>query len=427
MEIPEDYKILHLYKTKQYDVCLKLCEEVLKHKNDRMIEFIRIRAMTIQVKVAANSYDEVDYLSYRDELAPTAVAKTPRPGTTFDRQIRTAHQTSTSKRVNTAASMKPGGSALTVRAQSARTALRSAGRASRAATALAGGPPVNMPISLRFLPKEETSFTPAAKTLFEYVYYCEGDVRKAMDIAFQAQKSDNTSDWWWHHSLSRCYYTLGMFRQADECLRRALKQNKHISVYLRLIAMYVALDQPISALDICKQGLFVFHESTPLLMEQARINEQIGSSDVAVKDFRKVAIQDPFNMEAVANIAMYNFYNDQPEIAMRYYRRLLATTPPGSEIYNNLGLCCLYCSQWDLILPCFRQSLFFSTSPSSKADIWFNLAHVALSTGDMSLARRCLQVSLAILEKEYVRQALTALEARLKTRKASDGNYKSCT
>lgn len=95
MEIPDDYKILYLYKIKQYDECLKLCEEVLKDKNDRMIEFIRMRAMTIQVKVAANAYDEVDYFTYQDELTSTAVAKTPRPGTTFDRQIRTAHQTST--------------------------------------------------------------------------------------------------------------------------------------------------------------------------------------------------------------------------------------------------------------------------------------------------------------------------------------------
>lgn len=84
--------------------------------------------------------------------------------------------------------------------------------------------------------------------------------------------------------------------------------------------MYVALDQPISALDVCKQGLSVYHEFTPLLMEQARINEAMGDSALAVKDYRMVAIQDPSNMEAIANIAMYNFYNDQPEIAMRYYR-----------------------------------------------------------------------------------------------------------
>lgn len=51
---------------------------------------------------------------------------------------------------------------------------------------------------------------------------------------------------------------------------------------------------------------------------------------------------------------------------------------PSPEIYNNLGLCCLYCNQWDLILPCFRQAIYYATSPESRSDIWFNLAHVAL-------------------------------------------------
>ncbi|CAG4971366.1 unnamed protein product [Parnassius apollo] len=331
----EDYKILYLYRTKQYEECLQLCDKVLKDKSDRMVEFIRMRAMTSQVKVAGNGYEEVDYFPYQDSLTSTALAKTPRPGTSFDKKITTAHLTQSN----------------------------------------------------------------------------------AMDIAFQAQKTDLTVDWWWNYSLARCYYTLGMYRQADDCLRRALKLTKHICIYLRLIALYVAMNQPISALDVCKQGLSVFHEYPSLLIEQARINERMGNSAVAVKDYRMVALQDPSNMEAVANIAMYNFYNDQPEIAMRYYRRLLATTPPGSEIYNNLGLCCFYCSQWDLILPCFRQALFFSADPPSKADIWFNLGHVALSTGDTILARRCLQVSLAIFEKEYVRQALRALETRLRARK----------
>lgn len=103
-------------------------------------------------------------------------------------------------------------------------------------------------------------------------------------------------------------------------MRQALKLNKHISIYLRLIAMYVGLNQPLSALEVCKQGLLVFHEYTPLLLEQARIHDQMGNSTLAVKEYRMVALEDPSNMEAVANIAMYNFYNDQPEIALRYYR-----------------------------------------------------------------------------------------------------------
>ncbi|KAJ2942648.1 hypothetical protein O0L34_g2117 [Tuta absoluta] len=412
-----DYRILNLYRTKQYDECLKLCSTVLCERSDRMLEFIRMRVMTIQAKIAGNGYEEVEYAPQQDGLTDTGVAKTPRPGTTFQREIRTAH---TNGKVPATATLRSRGVTSTARSRTARTALHTAARMSRAATALAGGAPftAGTPISLRFLSKDDKHFVPAAKTMFEYVFYCEGDVRKAMDVASQAQKADDTTDWWWNFSLARCYYTLGMYRNAEDCLRQALKMHKHISIYLRLVAMYVGINQPLSALEVCKQGLSVFHEYTPLLIEQARIHDQMGNSSLALKEYRKVALEDPSNMEAIACIAMHNFYNDQPEIALRYYRRLLATSPAGSEIYNNLGLCCLYCNQWDLILPCFRQALYNSSNSETRADIWFNLAHVALSTGDISLARRCLQVSLAThSEHEAARHALRALEARLRARK----------
>ncbi|XP_072939196.1 tetratricopeptide repeat protein 8 [Epargyreus clarus] len=415
MDTDIEYKILNLYRSRQYDECIKLCDVALQDTStgDRMIEFVRMRSMTVQAKVAGNGYEEVDYFPQQDELAPTAVAKTPRMGTSFQREIKTAQNSQLPGRATATLKSRSG-----VNTARARTALHTASRASRAATALAGGTTftLNAPITLRFLSKEEKSFIPAAKTLFEYVFYCEGNVRKAMEVVFQAQKSDNTLDWWWNYSLARCYYALGMYRNTEECLRQALNQNKHISIYLRLIAMYVGLNQPLSALEICRQGLLVFHEYTPLLLEQARIHEQMGNLAVAVKYYRVVALEDPSNMEAIANIAMYNFYNDQPEIALRYYRRLLATNPASAEIYNNLGLCCLYCNQWDLTLSCFRQALYLCTDPESRSDTWFNLAHVALSTGDISLSRRCLQASLAITDHGPARRALKAIDTRLHAR-----------
>lgn len=111
-----------------------------------------------------------------------------------------------------------------------------------------------------------------------------------------------------------------MHRTAEESLRQALKKNKHIAIYLRLVSMYVQLNQPLTAIEVCKQGLSVFLNDTALTLEQARIHEEMGNSSLAVQDYRRVAYQDATNMEATANIAMYNFYNDQPEIALRYYR-----------------------------------------------------------------------------------------------------------
>ncbi|XP_045485470.1 tetratricopeptide repeat protein 8 [Pieris rapae] len=409
MEI--EYRILNLYKTKQYHRCIKLSENVTKNVNNKFVEFIRMRAMTVQAKIAGNGYEEVEFYAHNDDLINTGIAKTSRPGTSFQREIKTANNQE--RRLATTTLGSRTGTA--GRCRTAHSALLTASRLSRAATAAAAGSTYSdAPVILRFISEDDKYFLPAAKTLFEYIFYCESNVRKAIEVIFQVKKLDEKHDWWWSYSLARCYYALGMHRNTEDCLRRSLKQHKHISVYLRLVAMYVNLNQPLSALDVCKQGLSVFHEYTPLLLEEARIHEMMGNSAVAVKYYRMVALQNPSNMEAVANIAMYNFYNDQPEIALRYYRRILATHLPGPEIYNNLGLCCLYCNQWDLIIPCFRQALYFSTSLEARSNIWFNLAHVSFASGDLILARRCLQNSLAITEHPLAQKALLSLNSRVK-------------
>lgn len=143
---------------------------------------------------------------------------------------------------------------------------------------------------------------------------------QALEIAIQANRKENNGDWWWDYSCAKCYNALGLHRPAEDSLRHALRKNKHITIYLRLISMYVDLNQPLSALEVCQQGLSVFLDDTALTLEQARIHEELGNSPLAIQSYRRVAVQDATNMEAIANIAMYNFYNDQPEIALRYYR-----------------------------------------------------------------------------------------------------------
>lgn len=50
----------------------------------------------------------------------------------------------------------------------------------------------------------------------------------------------------------------------------------------------------------------------------------------------------------------------------------------SGELYNNLGLCCLYSQQLDLTLVCFQRALDLATDPLIKADVWYNLSHVAI-------------------------------------------------
>lgn len=93
-----EYKVLNLYKTKHYDECLILCEKALRDKEDRMIEFIRMRVMTINAKFVGNAYEEVEYFPQQDDFVCTGVAKTPRPGTSFQREIKSSQHYETKVR-----------------------------------------------------------------------------------------------------------------------------------------------------------------------------------------------------------------------------------------------------------------------------------------------------------------------------------------
>ena len=59
--------------------------------------------------------------------------------------------------------------------------------------------------------------------------------------------------------------------------------------------------------------------------------------------------QDASNVEAMASLASHHFYTDQAEIALKYCRRLLQVGCQNTELWNNIGLCCFYASQYDMV------------------------------------------------------------------------------
>lgn len=59
-------------------------------------------------------------------------------------------------------------------------------------------------------------------------------------------------------------------------------------------------------------------------------------------------------------------------------RRILSMGAHSSELYCNLGICCLYGGHLDLILPCFQRAIFLAIEPNQKSGIWYNLSFVAL-------------------------------------------------
>lgn len=55
------------------------------------------------------------------------------------------------------------------------------------------------------------------------------------------------------------------------------------------------------------------------------------------------------------------------------------------ELFCNLGLCCLYGGQLDLVFPCFQRAIRLATTPEQRADVWYNLSFVALVSSFISI------------------------------------------
>lgn len=116
--------------------------------------------------------------------------------------------------------------------------------------------------------------------------------------------------------------------------------------------------------------------------------------DNAVKFYKDVLRNDNMHVEAIACIATHHFYTDQPEVALKFYRRLLQMGVYNAELFNNLGLCCFYAQQYDMTLTCFERALSLADEVT-LADVWYNIGHVALGIGDMTLAYQCFRLTLS--------------------------------
>ena len=53
------------------------------------------------------------------------------------------------------------------------------------------------------------------------------------------------------------------------------------------------------------------------------MHEALGDAAKAAAQYKKVLTHDASNVEAIACMAANHFYSDQPELALRFYRRLL--------------------------------------------------------------------------------------------------------
>jgi hypothetical protein len=64
-----------------------------------------------------------------------------------------------------------------------------------------------------------------AKALCDFILYHDHNPRKALELAAEATKACNYKDWWWKARLGRCYYQLGLLRDAEKQYLSAIKEQ----------------------------------------------------------------------------------------------------------------------------------------------------------------------------------------------------------
>uniref|UniRef100_A0A8C2ZTH2 Tetratricopeptide repeat domain 8 n=1 Tax=Cyclopterus lumpus TaxID=8103 RepID=A0A8C2ZTH2_CYCLU len=188
---------------------------------------------------------------------------------------------------------------------------------------------------------------------------------QALDLAAQATEHAQFKDWWWKVQLGKCYYRSS---RITNLLHNAIKDF---------------------------QGLDHFPGEVTLLTGIARIHEEMNNISSATEYYKDVLKQDNTHVEAIACIGSNHFYTDQPEIALRFYRRLLQMGVYNCQLYNNLGLCCFYAQQYDMTLSSFERAQALVANDEEQADVWYNIGHVAVGIGDLTLAYQCFKLALA--------------------------------
>ena len=67
----------------------------------------------------------------------------------------------------------------------------------------------------------------------------------------------------------------------------------------------------------------------------------------------------------------------------------------NTELWNNMGLCCFYASQYDMTLSCFERALSLADD-DNMSDVWYNLGQVAVGIGDLNLAYQAFKISVSV-------------------------------
>lgn len=206
-------------------------------------------------------------------------------------------------------------------------------------------------------------------------------------MAAEAAGVEGYDDWWWKERLGKCYYQIGHYREAEKQFKASLKMQDTTNAFLQLSNVYIKLDQPNNTIDTLKQALTVFPQEPSFYIALGRVYEMLNESEKCFDEYKQALRLENNNIEAVACIANHYFYEDCPEVSLRFYKRLLELGVNNSEIWNNMAFCLFTNSQFDLFMPCLIRAVNCGDD-STLSDIWYNIAQIALSMGEVDVVFR---------------------------------------
>ena len=117
--------------------------------------------------------------------------------------------------------------------------------------------------------------------LVDYMLYVEHNNRKALEMSAEATEYHRFNNWWWKARLGKCYYKMGMLRDAEKQFRSSLKMQPTVNTYLELVNVYTRMDVPNTALDLLEEACEAFPSESRLYLGLARLYEQLNDVDKA--------------------------------------------------------------------------------------------------------------------------------------------------
>ena len=405
--------ISRFYRRK-YDECIKICDSILSQSpNDLSSQLLKTHCIRRKNYI---DHLESDESSIGDLILDDhSISTLPRPGTSFKNVGSTQGAaarpvTSTGRpmtgvvRPGTISRIAPSSSNI-VRAGTGMNltrAMTSGGRYLRAATASLQSINSSMTLDTKSInPKTIVIKKSLSKAVVDYLFYVEKNYKLFLEIASEGTKASNYEDWWWKYNLGKVYYKLGMLEEAEKQLLSALKLNTtYPYLPLQLSLVYTKMDQPLRSIQCLQNSSSNNQGEIYFKIYEARVEELLQHYTRSVTLYKEVLLNDNCNFEAIACIGANHFLNNNPELALSFYKRLFELGFGSPEILNNLGLCALFANQYDFCITCFEKALLYpEINDITSSDIWYNISQVGIYVGDLGLARQALKIALSFNDK----------------------------